>query len=430
MKNFRVACIWFSTPNDLTEFAEACLRFSPQICLRSNRALFIEIGKSKTLFNEETFLKRIQVMLKRFELRASGAVRSNLVDALLAARYGTDLLAQIPLEALTLVADPFDLYPDTAKSVRRMSKSLEQLGLSNLQDFFNLPSHELPSRFGAIGSLCRHHLERPRLTWPKWAPREVIEESLELTYDEYCSTLEPLLFKAKVLLDRLFSRLKGRGIRLTRLYARFDLEKFSTVKKPVHEWDFDLMMPQGSTSGVLPILKERWDRDLQHTPLETPVLKLQFIVRETATGYEGQKNFFHERDDQTEKMNAAIGHLAEALGAESVFRAKLVEERIPELSWKRSSRIEKNEAVDLTDKIPLRPTRLLSNPQPIEVTQTQVQMRKRTFTIEHWSEVERISCHWLDQLQLRKYYKLDIIEGPSLWVYQDHENYYLHGYFE
>jgi hypothetical protein len=430
----RVACIWFSTPTDLTNFAEACLRFSPQIAIRGQQAVFIEIGKSHTLFSEEAFLKRVQVLLKKFELRASGAVRSNVIDALLAARYATDLLVKIPLEGLHLVIDPFAVSRDASKAVDRMIHSLEQLGLRTLEDFFNLPIHELPSRFGAPGLLCRQHLERPNLTWPKWSPREVIEESVELSYDDYCSTLEPLLFKAKILLDRLFARLRGRGLRLTRLHSRFELEKFSTVKKPVHEWDFDLMLPQGSTSGVVPILQERWDRDLQRTPLETSVLKIQFIVTETTTGYEGQKNFFHDRDDQEERMNSVASHLAESLGRDKVFRVSLIEDRIPEKSWKRKIDSKKETPVDLTDQIPLRPTRLLNAPQPIEVTREQVKFRNRFFTIERWSEAESISVHWLDRLQARRYFTIDIIEGPSLWVYQDKANdeaqYYLHGYFE
>jgi hypothetical protein len=443
MNKIRVACIWFTTPfsnaDEMTNFAEACLQFSPQIGLRGQQAIFIEIGKSNTLFSEVMFMKRVQVLLKKFNLKASGAVRSNVVDALLAAVYATDLLCAIPLEALTLVIDPFAVQQkaDTAPKVHKMIESLQQLGLRTLQNFFDLPAHELPSRFGSAGMLCRHHLERPNLTWPKWTAREVIEESLDLAYDEYCSSLEPLLFKAKTLLDRLFARLRGRGLRLNRMHARFELEKFSTVKKPVHEWDFDLMMPQGSTLGVVPILQERWDRDLQRTPLETSVLRIQFTVTETTVGYEGQRNFFHEREDQTEKMNSVIAHLADSLGRERVFRVKMLEERIPELSWAKKENAQESllpREIDLNDEIPMRPTRLLKKPQKIELNKTQVRFRNRFFTIESWSEAERISTHWLDHLQVRKYYTLQISEGPSLWVYQDavsdQGDYYLHGYFE
>jgi len=430
----RIACLWFSSPlknGELERFAETCLRFSPQIALRARQAIFIEIGKSRTLFSEEAFIRRVRVLLRRFGLSVSGAVRSRAIDALLAARYGSHLPEALPLEALALVLDPFGIREkeDELPATEKMTVALQALGLRSLHDFMSLPPHELPSRFGAEGRLCRLHLERGEFTWPTFIPQEVIEESRDLADDEACGTLEPLLFYAKTLLDRLFARLHGRGLRLTRLQARFELERFSTVRKPVHEWDFDLMLPQGSTSGVLPILRERWDRDLQHEPLEALVTRLHFTVMETVAGYDGQKNFFHAREDQTEKMNAVASHLRESLGADKVFRASLVEDRIPEKSWRKLEKNERPAALDLSDRIPLRPTRILQ-PETIEVSANQVTFRRRRWRIERRSEVERISAHWLDGLQVRHYVRLDLEHGPSLWVFEDANGTFLQGVFE
>jgi len=435
MNPLRIACLWFSSPleaDELERFAEACLRFSPQIALRARQTIFIEIGKSRTLFSEETFIQRAQVLLRKFGFRernitVGGAVRSRAIDALLAARYGTHLPEALPLDALSLVLDPFK--ESELPTTEKMITALQALGLRSLRDFMSLPPHELPSRFGAEGRLCRLHLERGEFTWPTFVPREVIEESRELADDEQCGTLEPLLFYTKSLLDRLFARLHGRGLRLTRLQARFELERFSTVRKPVHEWDFDLMLPQGSATGVLPILRERWDRDLQREPLEALVIRLRFTVLETAMGYEGQRNFFHAREDQTEKMNSVASHLRESLGAEKVFRASLVEDRIPEKSWRKLEKNEKSAAIDLTDQIPLRPTRLVQ-PEAIQIAADEVTFRRRRWRIERRSEVERISAHWLDGLQVRNYVRLDLERGPSLWVFEDSNGFFLQGFFE
>ena len=427
----RVACIFFESEVDIHAFAEACLRFSPQISLRREAALFIEIGKCKTLYREDTFLLRIQALLKKFNLKARVAIEDNVVLSLLAATYQTTDYAKLPLSSLHYFSDPFYFSENDQKLILKIVDSFRRLGVKTIADFLAIPAGDLPSRFGALGSLCRERvLDSSHLTWPAWVPSELIEESLELSYDDYCATIEPLVFKAKTILDRLFSRLKGRGLRLSRIKVEVKLENVSFVKERTRAWDFDFMLPQGSSLSIIPILRERWDRDLARRPLETNAIGIRFEVLETSYGYEMQKSLFHHREESSEALNGVMGHLAEILGKTKVFHAVLKEERLPELSWKKRDH-EKEMHADIVDKIPSRPLKVCPKPLRLQVTKDKIFLKNKSYTVTAWSEVERISDHWLDGEIERNYYRVAIVEGPALWIFKNAgDEYYLHGWFE
>jgi hypothetical protein len=45
----RVACVLFSSPTEVEKVAEYFLRFSPQIAIKKDEALFIEVGKCQKI---------------------------------------------------------------------------------------------------------------------------------------------------------------------------------------------------------------------------------------------------------------------------------------------------------------------------------------------------------------------------------------------
>ncbi len=439
----RVACIVFKTPRDLSAFAEACLRFTPEITIRPEQAVFLEIGKSKSLYSETTFLMRIQVLLRRFGKEwvqdARVAIENDAVSALISARYEVsnpmEALASLDLTSLHDFADPFLLSLKNRPELDKMIKTLRQLSLHQVDQFLKIPASELPSRFGPWSLYVRSQVEhRLDLAWPKWSPREVIEETLELAHDDYCHWLEPLLFHCKTVLDRLYSRLRGRALRCARLRIELKLESYSTVREPLRAFDFDFMMPQGSTRRTLPILHERLERELASKPLESAVRSLRIEMKETTPGYQRQQHLFHKRDEIEEAYASIAAQLSESVGKAHVFRAVIREERFPEKSWKKREH-DKEAHADVTRVLAKRPSRLLSTPQAITVDREKIQFKKKTYTIESWSCVESLSGEWLEspnfQAQFRKYYEVGIREGPPLWIFEDeHRQYFLHGWFE
>ncbi len=431
----RVAAIMvINPPESLVPFAEACLRFSPQICLKRSGSVFIEIGKCKTLYDEKTFLLRLQVLLKRFKLKAKMALAETLLDALILTRYGSLDLKEIPLTSLHEYRDPFGADLDSLKKTEEMIKQLEQMGLRCIYDFLKIPTSQLASRFGALGLLTQSHiLNGLEVEWPYWKPIEKILEATDLFDHEECFSLEPLLFYLKPLLDRAFARLWGRGLRAVRLEIIFRLEKFSTVKKPLRKWQFDFVLPQSTAQGTLPILRERLEADLRTVPFESGVQGMSLEILEAVPGYQAQRLLYQGHSKTEEDFSALFAQLAESAGKQNVFKAQIHDEAIPERSWSRAVTLNKT-TPDLKDYIPLRPTRLLKKPEKIDLGPGFIFIRNRKYRVVKCSTVERIETHWLEMQTFefdRSYFRMDLEGKPAVWVFKDkNHDYFLHGYFE
>lgn len=427
----RVAGIFFNpTPPDLAPFAESCLRFSPQICLKRPGTVFIEIGKCKTLYSETTFLARLQILLNRFNLKATTVLGASVLETIFLYRYKSLALSKLPIECFYDVLDPFQTDLDSLKIAGRMIDNLEQVGIYNVEQFCNLPFRDLLIRFGAAARLIQMRLSGDcDFGWPLWTPTEKVQERIELFDSDYCLDMESLLFHLKSPLERLFTRLWGRGLRASSLRIQLHLDKFSTVKYPTREWKIEFIIPQSTARGTLPILRERLNRDLSRKPLESAVLSIDLEVLQWIKDYKSQRHFFNSKEDIEENFNSALSQLAEGLGKNNVFRATIYEEAIAEKSWSRDS-TEQNQLPDLSDYIPPRPTKLLRSPELVEISQDTILIRTRPYRILKWSAVEQIATHWIDQEIIRSYYCLDLEGKSPVWVFKSPQNeYYLHGYF-
>ncbi len=435
----RVACLFFSKPSSqskLSDLAEACLRFSPQIAVRESEAIFIEIGKCQALYSERSFLFRAQVLSRRFGWDARVTISDDIPSALALARHAKASVDSLPVESLVDFADPFGVDPKGRASIGALVEAVQRLGIETLAEFKTIPSQSLPSRFGSLSLLCRQRLENAsHLPWPTWSPPEHFEEKCELLPSEYCSEIEPLLFYAKSMLDRIFGRLRGRALRAERIAFSIELEKYSTTKEPIREWLFELITPQGAALGFLPILRERLNWDLSRTPIHSYVHTLKCSVLATTPGRSAQRDLFASHDsnsqlDQQEALGSLFGELEEFLGKSHVFWAQTTEERFPERSWVRASQKDAPQA-DLQDRYPKRPTRIFKNPVPVTVIQDRLVFKGRKFKSTRWSKVERLSLDWLNDTPARNYYRVDLEGGQTLWVFSDPQHhYFVHGYFE
>ncbi len=460
----RIACVILKgagvggQPADLAAFAQACLRFSPQLALRGSEAVFLEIGKSRRLFSEESLRLRIHALARRFGAQARVAISSTAARALAEARYGGTL----PLEALHDFASPFAPARKDAKAA--ISKMIEKLGVFGVRDlnaFAQLPASSLASRFGETGVKLhtRIHPETEKFweeAWPGYSPPERLIER-QVTSEE--SALEPLLFVMKSVIDRAMARLMGEGKRATLVRVHLELEKWSTLKSHAREWRISLHLPQGSTQGLLPILKERLDRELRREGLAAPVTAVSFEVLETVPGHGAQRHFFDHHDqfdpqgrtriseEQMEAWNAIVGRLSHELGQNDgkpqVFQAELTEDYKPEKSW-----IQVVNCVDSPDepgaaravRVFKRPSRLLSRPLPLHKQGVVLTTPKgERWGIRSWEGPERLSSGWWDETDsfCRDYYQVITLSGETLWIFQDRESrdspaaqLYLHGYFD
>lgn len=443
----KIACVWFTTPASLTpglvnQFAESCLKFSPQISIRKTEAVFIEIGKSRNLYTVEGFLMRIQVLIRRYALSANVGLGLDVTDAVLRAQYNQHDVDALPLVALHDFVDPFNKDIVIHKYISKMIESFTDLGVKTIAGFKKVPTSDLISRFGPVAHLAKQriHFETP-VTWTYWKPVETISIKTDFPYFEFYGELEPILFELKKQLDHVFQRLWARGDKAQKMRVTIFFEKNSFSPKPYRKFDFEFQFPQSTTKATLNIIKERLSRDFTKNPIRTPLQGLETTVTESAKGYLGQKNLLHNHEEVAEQKNALLSQLTETHGTENIFHAELVEDRRPEKSWTKlkpeSAHLNaKKSSAPNVKNIPLRPTHLLK-PERIEITAGFVHIRRKPHKIVNWlSGVEKISGGWQDDprsLNLsydRNYYNIELDSGVTISIFQTPDlKYYLHGFF-
>lgn len=438
----RVACVWFPQPVATAKVAEVFLRLSPQICLRGSRAVFVEIGKCQNLYTEAGFVMKATKLLTRASLQATIKIGNDIPDALLMAKYNSDSIEPLPLEALLDLADPFARDETLRKSVENMIAAFQNLGIKTLGQFKRIPAADLIGRFGVVGRFCYQRVRGETfVSWPAWQPEEVILERKEFSYFEFYGELDPILFELKNQLDSIFARVFARKKRVMRLQVQIECEKNSAHPNPVRTLNFEFFAPQSSVKGTLRILQERLTREFEKNPVLSPIEAVQTKVMKMVPFEGGQKNIFNNDEEKLEQLHSIHNQLIEMLGKENIFQAELTEDRRPERSWvKRFDRPheQSDNKIDLSELIPERSTYLCRRPVKIEVTAGYVHIQKRRFKILHWdNQVEKISGGWFEapveeirnvfdrtysQVEIEGHQKITIFETPS-------REFYLHGYY-
>ncbi len=430
----KVACLYFKTTVPLSSLAEVFLKLSPQICL-GRSALFIEIGKCHRLYSEQGFQARCQVILKRLNLSASISIAIDIAEAFVKAKYQCADVDSLPLSSLIDFADPFEKDEKLRKKVSDMVLSFQHLGVKSIRQFRNIPLSELVSRFGAISILCMQRLRKEvEIPWPSWKPAEIIFEKNDFPYFEFYGELEPVIFKLKEQLDRLFQRLWGRSLCIQKLQVRIFFETNSLHPSRLRHFEFDFISPQSQTKATLNIIKERLSKDFEKNPVQTPIESLETQVLVTTTSQSKQKNLLHNHEEQKEQLNAILAQLTEAHGPGHIFFAELTQDRRPEKSWKKTAQINlasKISQSELSDRIPLRPTQLINPPLKVQIMDGCIYIQRKKFKIKHWPQFsERISGNWFADFYDRQYFHLELEKAPDVSVFRSQDSFfYLHGYF-
>ena len=241
---------------------EACSAVSPRLEEAAPGLVYLDVSGLQSLFGEEKAVAReLLVAAERVGLRAAVGLSASKSVARLAARaaaaelslepgrHGVSggascvvpageeraFLAGLPLHQLDLPGELLD--------------SLRRFGLATLGDVARLPPGPLSARLGAdaaaLSRLSRGE-DASALTPAPVSAR--FEEGEELEWD--ASSLEPLLFVWKGLLDRLAQRLAARGLMARELLLQLRLAGGS--------WDertLDLAAPTREPAPLLQLLK-------------------------------------------------------------------------------------------------------------------------------------------------------------------------------
>lgn len=438
----RVACVWFERSTDVSKFAELFLRFSPQICLRPDRAIFIEVGACRGLYSEESFLARARVLLRKQGLKAQIAIGASIPHAAALASFGFSNVDDLPLDALLEMTDPFDRDEVVRKGILTLISSFFDLGVKNIGSFRKIPQAELISRFGILGRFSHQRVNNQDfIAWPHWQPQEIVSEKKEFPYLEFYGELEPILFELKNQLDQIYMRLRSRHQRATKIQVEITCEKNSFHLNNIRTLIFDFFSPQSTTKGTLRVLKERLTREFEKSPIKSPIESIETKILKLAAGVSGQKNIFNNDEEKYEELNSLHSQLVEILGRENVFQATLTEDRRPEKSWVKTfgaPHIRSESEVKLTDRIAERPTYFLKKPVQIQVTAGFIHIQKKRYRILHWdNNIERISGGWFEvaspELRSsfdRNYYHVELEGRRRITVFETpHREFFLHGYY-
>lgn len=437
----KVACILFQKPSPTSKFAEILLRFSPQISLCHDRAIFVEIGRSKNLYSEQSFIARTNVLLRKHGFSARIAIGQDVTDSLTFTKFGKNSIEELPLEALHDFADPFLRDETLRKSVQNLIDSFRDLGITKLGQFKNLPVGELVSRFGVFGRFIHQRVRlQDFINWPLWTPEEIIVEKKEILNPEFNGSLEPIIFELKGHLDSIFARLRSRQRRVTKLQVQIKCEKLSVHPEYLRSFNFEFFAPQTNVKSTIKILMERLSREFERKPIHSAVEWIETTVVKSVPFEGSQKNLLNNEEEKFEALNSVHNQLVELLGKENVFQIKLTEDRRPERAWVKYYGTPHNDTDEenLSAMLPERSTYLCRFPLKIEVTAGFVHIKKKRYKILHWdNEIEKLSGGWFEnpkedindtfdrtysQVTLEGFQRISVFETKS-------REFYLHGYF-
>ena len=426
--DLRVLCVLLGGNKQGQAFAESCLRWTPQVAV-GEEAIFLEIGKCSHIYSEETIVKGVLALARRFEMKVSIALDQDIPTSLAKARYHNQIKekSNLPIEILNDYLSPFV----RTHQLDKMIISLKLLGINQLGQFMEVRPNELASRFGKDGLFVSMRVRDARhIPWPRFKPEEFIVEEQQIESTQPLTNLEPLTFVLRGLIDKSMARLRGRSERATVVELILEQEPYSTVKQAKRRWLFELALPQGSTRGLLDIIKDRLARELQVTPLEAPLTGVTFKVLSTAPGAASQKDFFCKKEEQKEIMAALVSRLTERLGPHQAFVAESVENYRPERSWLRKFAEEDSEASEVVWPTPERPLRLYKEPKELSQFGDILVAQGKRWKVVKMLGPEHISGDWWKNQYERDYFRVATDTGEELWVYKEDKDLYLHGIFD
>jgi protein ImuB len=446
----KIACVLVleaqATPAEsVQKLAEACVRFTPKIGIRKYGALFLEIGRSLNLFSEETIRARIIILSRRLGLVVKVTFAEHPCVSLAKAYYPEFEKAEdfglLPMDAAIYFLDPFVVTEDRIKKAQLFIGTMRRLGIRQFAEFLRLPSQSLRSRFGEIAvQIYSYAKGSAEPAWRGFQPSPTIEEFKELCDDELEGTevtLEPLLFSLKNLIDRAMARLVGLGQRASQIQIELKLSPWSTIDTPLRTWTISLAVAQGTSVGLMPIIREKLTYEFSRHPLLAPARFLKFKILESVPGHDSQRDFFHSKEVEAESWDQLLGRLLSQLGEGHVFHASLIPRYRPEASWARTLIPKEKRKKESRRRVAsYLPSRILKHPEPLTLKPSFIFNAHGDFwKIRSCQGPERISAEWwVEKKMNRDYYCVTTQENEKLWIFFDREQHpsqaFLHGYFD
>lgn len=437
----KVACIYFEKNQDIQSLAEIFYRATPQIMLREEKALLLDISGCTALYSEAKFIKRVLATLQRLHLKATVTIGGNVSEAMSLAHFKVTQKDDLPIDALKFYVDPLGKDPELLNKMGPTILLLKKLGLEKLRDFTQLPARDINSRFGALGLVAYLKVNNQYDTpWLAFKPREQIEDRFEFDPEHPVQNLEPIYFRLNAMLDRLNLRLRGQGKRLKQFDLVLKQEHTMNPNDLYYKIPILLQLPYVSQKVIFQITKERLEAEILRQPLKARVIEFAVKVTETIPYFMNQKNLFDQKKEESEEsLFQLVSRIATRLGKNQVFYAQVRESFIPEKSWKKHTeyKAEQTEHKSHAEEngspatvIPERPFRLFSQPLEVEYSHNHLLVDHHKEEIQDISHSEVIFSDWWENPLERIYYRLTTKSGRKLWLFKSAKGHFLHGVFD
>lgn len=442
----------------LEKLAAWCDRYTPWVALddmpdQAGYGLFLDISGCAHLFGggdkgEAELLKDLMQRVEKLGFTCRAGLADTAGAAWAMAHFGTgtraqrilppggqrQALAELQVEALRLPAEAID--------------TLNRLGLRRIGDLYSLPRAPLTNRFGPI-ALARLDQALGRIPETIEPRRPTPPFRCRLAFAEPIGRPEDIAAATSRLLASLGSQLEsaGMGARqielvLYRIDGSFERCEIGT-SQPSRDADHLLRLfaePLGQIDAGFGV-------------------ELMLLTARAADPFVGRQKSLEQGEGSDDgKVDELIDRLTAKLGSDRVIRLIPRQSHIPERAVQRVSASAPvtggtgaaRSAVALAQDwrvfarpdparaAPVRPVRLLANPEPIDVTAPvpddpplQFRWRQQAHRVvrvdgperlanEWWREADATAANLLHAIPpVRDYYRIEAEDGQRYWIYRD-----------
>jgi protein ImuB len=426
----------------LHKLAEWGTRFSPLVAPDPSDGLMLDITGCAHLWgSEEKMLADALHRLRSHGFDVTGAIAGTIGAAWAAARFSQ--CKQGTIIPAGAVSGALDGLPVQALRIdAATADGLQRLGLRKVGDLYPMKRAGLAQRFGttlikrldqALG--CAAETLSPLLPPP--------EHRIGLGFAEPISAPESLHRVSEILVERLSKELAAhqRGARMLKLSAyRLD--------GVVSALTIGTARASAEPRHLFHLIAEKLERIDPGPGIE--FMSLAAERTEVVSALQSGMIDMDETAVSAAELAPLMDRLANRLGAERLARPVPVESHVPERAIRMVAPLEGQKKVQWP-KLPPRPTRLLPNPEPIEVMAPVPDDPPITF---HWRRMrhrvvwaegpERVAPEWWrpaspdanESLETRDYYRVQDETGGRYWLYraglyqtEKQPRWFLHGVF-
>ncbi|MDR5832491.1 DNA polymerase Y family protein [Caballeronia sp. LP006] len=406
------------------EVAFALLRFSPQVAMREEETLIVDVTASLRLFGGiRQVCRQINETVRTIGVTARMSVAPTGQGAWLLAKRGRRRVLKMSSLERHLGVLPFVVVPE----IRSFSDWFNGLGCRVLDDIRRLPRAGLKKRCGVdlLESLDRAYGLSPELyEWlelpPAFSARTELPDRVEHA--------EAVLFSARRLIVQLCGWLSAQQLALTQATITLEHERGRQAIEPT-QIDIALAEPTWHEEHLVRLLRERLGR----IELEAAVIAVRLTASRVQPAEPPSDSLFPDPGGSTEDHKRLLELLVARLGPENVLRPAPTSDHRPEHANQWIPVQDTAQACPPPAELP-RPTWLLNEPVRLMIK------NHRPFygsPLKLVSAGERIEAGWHDgELVTRDYYVAEATDKSCYWIYRERPSvkteevrWFLHGLF-